>query len=380
MPTCRDWDARGMVAAVSAIALLFAFWYLAHNGIRLRGSSYMMGVGVFVLLSIAALYVGPIAPNGICTYGGKAKLILSCGGIPNGFWTADQYTVFQPAYPPGMTVVAMLIYCLSGGIFGTVWIQLVVPAVFAMIYIEMNPYNKGWDGFVAASLVCAFILSPLTLRMAVGFYAEPVAALLVLVGLNAIRADKSYRGWFFIGAAGLFRPEGLLIAGILWGMKELLGESCGFGQGGLRRKICSFFLALMPGFLWQLMVYAFGAKIQGFSFDGLPQFATSAQTLEAYVVDIFTGADLFGAVGLLTIVLVFKYRARMLSQRRMILSIAFLVVACAVGAVVMGFNRSSNIEWVLTTHAPRYLWLAFAPLVSEIVFSINVSHEVRQVE
>lgn len=75
--------------------------------------------------------------------------------------------------------------------------------------------GEGLRSPIRSLIALSFVLSPLAMRMAAGYYAEPMAALLVAMGLNAVKRGRSTRGWALVGVAALFRLECLVLAAAL---------------------------------------------------------------------------------------------------------------------------------------------------------------------
>ena len=107
---------REALALVLEAVLIFAPLVFAFG---LRGFSWWSLAASFLIaagLGYVALSHPLLAPNGLGTYGGKAKLLYACGGIPESFLNSAGGMALQPSYPPGLTLLAYLHFLLSGGV------------------------------------------------------------------------------------------------------------------------------------------------------------------------------------------------------------------------------------------------------------------------
>lgn len=197
---------EGILGVTVALAALFIFWHLARVRLPHHPILFFAALTVFVALSSVALRFGLTAPNGLATYAGKARLFILAHGIPDGFWSSCAYSVYQPSYPLAMVVFAFVAFGVSGS-FDVFWLQLFVPFVLSLIFVELSGRR-----LVAFMLAASYVLCPLAIKLAIGFYAEPLCALVLILGWKNLRVGKPAVGWMLIGMAGLVRHEGLLVA------------------------------------------------------------------------------------------------------------------------------------------------------------------------
>lgn len=197
---------EGILGVTVALAALFIFWHLARVRLPHHPILFFAALTVFVALSSVALQFGLTAPNGLATYAGKARLFILAHGIPDGFWSSCAYSVYQPSYPLAMVVFAFVAFGVSGS-FDVFWLQLFVPFVLSLIFVELSGRR-----LVAFMLAASYVLCPLAIKLAIGFYAEPLCALVLILGWKNLRVGKPAVGWMLIGMAGLVRHEGLLVA------------------------------------------------------------------------------------------------------------------------------------------------------------------------
>lgn len=350
---------QGLIGCTAVVGILFAGWLSLRSRRRLCRIDLLLGLAVFLTLAAMAVIAEPSAPNGIGTYGGKAKLFLSSGGIPLGFWRNCEFSVLQPSYPPAMTLVAMLAYFLSGFEFTTCWVQLLVPAMISCLYMELASRCNDWRSRAVAII---FAFSPLTINLASGFYAEPLAALAIAMGINLLMDGRSNRGWTLIGLAGLIRHEGLLIAGVIWCVAAV--ADCCAGRIRTRELMKSSFFALMPGVCWQILTWHMGASIQGFALNGAfsPDQMVIAATEYLKELTIECG---FGGGYLISAMLTYAavWRESGEYARRLGASMAILSIIAFCGALVMGFCTANDPIWIVETHSSRFLWMSGVPMV-----------------
>lgn len=192
---------------------------LESPGVRLRFLAtnkilFVCVVAFFVFAATAALTHTFLAPTGLGVYGGKAKLLYLNGGIPGGFFTDPAFSSYQPAYPPGLALLTLVSYWISGGCGE--WLTQLIP-VFAATAVLWLTVGGGAGSRLAVLWILAAFLNKQTLQMASFYYAEPFVALLVLLGWTRLRENREDRcGWMVLGAAGFFKTEGLIILFAVW--------------------------------------------------------------------------------------------------------------------------------------------------------------------
>ena len=248
-----DW-ASAIVCIV--IALGFVAW-LSSSAKGIRNQKFCLGVAACFFTATGALALTHtfVAPNGLGTVGGKARLLLLSAGLPTGFFTDGAFAPYQPTYPPGAAMLVLWGYSLAN-VSGEWLIQLVPCLWMSMLLGFLLTRASAWPERL---LVTAVFLTPLTVRLAILFYPESLVGLCVLVGWERIRHDSlDWFGWLVLGAAGWFKNEGLIYFGSL-ALAVLLLSPSDSRIRLLPRLVCG---ALLP-VAWQC-----GCRLAGASLDG----------------------------------------------------------------------------------------------------------------
>ncbi len=337
---------RGFAGTAAAILVLGALWYLSR-GRRLPSAGGAIGAAaVFVALCSVALRFGLTAPNGLAVYAGKAKLLLLAGGVPDGFWTSQDYAVYQPSYPFGMVLPALLAFFVGGGA-ETFCLQMFVPFVLSLVFLEISEGKNP----LAFLLGAAYVLCPVAQRLAIGFYAEPLCALVLIMGWKQVRNGNALWGWGMIGAAGLVRHEGLILAAALLAVSSAANR---------RFDARALLLALLPGVAWQVFALSVGSHLQGYEFGALPSLERIAEAGYEAFRRLISGFELSGIIVLAG--LLFAIRRK---WRSMPTAFAAFALAAIVAVSMLGFCNSGEFSWIAQTVLGRYLWLAAAVPVCE---------------
>ena len=362
----------GSSASVVLVVVLLAGLWLWFGGRTPPGGVRLLAaLGICAVLLAVALPGGLNAPNGLGVYGGKAKLICLLHGLPDGFWTAPEYAVFQPSYPPLMTLAALLSF-LVGGVSDRA-LQLFVPAVVALLFLELTRFApaRGRRRWLVFAVVSLFLLSPETVRLARGFYAEPLAMLFIACGWNALLDGRPRRGWLALGLSALVRPEGLVIAGISW-FVWIFGVSV---RRRWRATALSAALALSPGIAWQLAMRFLGARLYDYDLLHLPEFEcfvdARVQLVRATVGDFALNGGVFLFSALLVALSVAGVPGRPAGEgsgapsARRTVTAAVLVTALSLlaGAVLISFSTCPDREWLYEMTLPRYALLCVLPML-----------------
>lgn len=335
----------GFWGVIVALAMLFMLWRWARVRLPLHPLWVFAALIVFAALGSVALRFGLTAPNGLGTYAGKARLFILAHGIPDGFWSSCAYSVYQPSYPFAMVVFAFVFFVV-GDSFDVFWLQLFVPFVLSLIFIELAGRR-----LMAFALAVSYVLCPLAIKLAIGFYAEPLCALVLILGWKNLRVGKPIVGWALIGMAGLVRHEGLLIAVILCSVYMILKRSF---------KWKFFLLASGPGALWQLLMLVLGAHLQGYDFSQAPSLSGIVMGGVEAVRNLVIGRN-GSMIGTLAILMLLTRRNNA-TDWTIIVSFSLMISA---SVVLLSFSETCEFSWLVETVVGRFLWLAAAIPVCE---------------
>lgn len=300
---------------------------------------------VAVAMGAVALSHPLLAPNGLGTYGGRARLLYECGGIPSAFLESAGGSVLQPSYPPGLALLAYLHFALSGGC-GDRLVQMIVVFALSLVCLSMTRRAEKWTDAIPAALFC---LSPVAVRMAAGFYAEPSAALMLLAGMDRVRRGCMCSGCLVMGFAGLFRPEAGIVAA------AFAAGACAL-RGDVREKLSAIVLSLAPAVLWIVVRKWLGyGGVPDWDFRAAPNLGhvayaawCEARTLGVQVLPIAA-----------TALLVRPFRMTFMRNEVLatIVPTALLLLAIPLACA---FHTSPHAQWMIDNTIPRLLWYVFA--------------------
>lgn len=351
-------DGAGVSLSREVAALFVA---LALAVLALAASGGFRGVGkwpvaaslaVAVALGAAALSHPLLAPNGLGTYGGKAKLLYECGGVPAAFLGSAGGEVLQPSYPPGLTLLAWLHFALSGGC-GDRLVQMLVVFAMAALCFALTRRSKGP---VEALPVFLFCLSPVAVRMAAGFYAEPFAALALLLGWDLDGRGRRFAGALVMGLSGAFRPEAGVVA-------VLFAAAASANCGAWRGRLAMLAAAVAPSAAWQAVCGVLGyGGLYDWDFCAAPK--PGQVTYAAWVEAKALGLLVVPVVALAFLVHhVRKLRLCPWAVRALV-PMALLLAAIPLSC---GFYASPCADWMADNTVPRLVWYISAVPLFEIV-------------
>ena len=216
-----------------------------------------------------------------------------------------------------------------------------MPFALSLLFLELADCTSR---FVALAVALAMVSVPVAIKMAGGFYAEPLAALMLAMGLHRVWRQGDWAGWLMAGASGLFRHECIVLVIALWAAEKLLGA------GAKWRHLA---VAAAFTFAWESFAYFAGAKVYDFDFCSLPAVrrvllalaaAFSWKAVAAVVVLCAAGGRRCGHVA--------------------VASLLFLLAS----ALLASFNVTPHFEWFLANMMPRVAWLAVVPLAARAIF------------
>ena len=330
-----------LALSVEFALLLLCLRMLAGRApLSLTLSSVATALVVASLLGCIALSHTLLEPNGLGTYGGKAKLLFSCEGLPRDYFTTVAGNALQPSYPPGMTLLAYFHFLLSGGC-GDRLVQLLEAFAMGLVGIGLL---RGGSGPRAAVPVALYLLSPMAIRTTSGFYAEPFAALMLLVGWNRLVRGEVVRGALILGLSGMFRPE----AGVVAAAFALAG--C-WGQG-VRRSLTSAAVAALPAFAWMVTARLLGyGGVQDWDCLSVPRFGQMGYALLCEAR--FLGVTVIPVALVLYLVRPLHRPCIDRPARRALLAAAALML---IVPILCGFHASSHAAWMMDNTVPRFAW------------------------
>ncbi len=342
--------------ALMAAALLVALW-CRQLGCppRYRMVMSVLVLAYFVLMATVALRVGFTPPNGLAVYAGKAKLLFAGHGIPPGFWTQAEYAVFQPGYPPLQTLLAFCLRCLGSDVM----MLILMPTVMTSLLVALLGISGSCLRPLCTLLVVAYVLAPMSIRLNAGYYAEPLAALMLVCGAVFAFKGRLFPGAAVMGLAGLVRMDGMVLAVLaaLTCLFSLMTSVGGFT--GYAKNLAAVCLAAFPGAVWLTFIHCLGGGMPSFSitgeFDWGQCLAVAKSAFDILALD-FTETGL----PLLLCLIVLSLRTGTCFVERGILLVSYLGAAIAACAVGMGFHSSRDVEWMIETWLPRYLWLSMS--------------------
>ena len=334
-----------LALSVEFALLLLCLRMLAGRApLSLTLSSVATALVVASLLGCIALSHTLLEPNGLGTYGGKAKLLFSCEGLPRDYFTTVAGNALQPSYPPGMTLLAYFHFLLSGGC-GDRLVQLLEAFAMGLVGIGLL---RGGSGPRAAVPVALYLLSPMAIRTTSGFYAEPFAALMLLVGWNRLVRGEVVRGALILGLSGMFRPE----AGVVAAAFALAG--C-WGQG-VRRSLTSVAVAALPAFAWMVTARLLGyGGVQDWDCLSVPRFGQMGYALLCEAR--FLGVTVIPVALVLYLVRPLHRPCIDRPARRALLAAAALML---IVPILCGFHASSHAAWMMDNTVPRFAWYVLA--------------------
>lgn len=356
--------------ALMAAALLVVLWCRRPGcSPRYRMVMSVLVLAYFALMATIALRVGFTPPNGLAVYAGKAKLLFAGHGIPAGFWTQAEYSIFQPGYPPLQTLLAICLRCLGSDVM----MLILVPTVLASLLVVLLRIAGSGLRPLRILLVLAYAMAPMSIRLNAGYYAEPLAALALVCGVACAVKGRLLPGAAVMGLAGLVRMEGLVLAvlAVLPCLCNRKTSACGFA--GCAKSLAAVALAAFPGVMWQTLIHCLGCRIPGFSiawgFDWGQGLAVAKSGLGILGLDFTeTGIPL-----LLCLVLLSLRTGTCLAKCGILLGL-YLGATIAVGAVGMGFHSPRDVDWMIETWLPRYLWLSMSiPVAFCLAWRADVS-------
>ena len=232
--------------------------------------------------------------------------------------------------------------------------MLVVIAMAGVILALLRKSSCPWD----ALPVALFCLSPVAIRMAAGFYAEPFAALMLLMGWNMAGSGRRLTGALVMGLAGMFRPEAGVVAAVFAAGACMIGSMH-------RERLSALAASVAPTFAWCAICRALGWEtLPDWDVGTAPKFAqvvyaacSEAKSLELLVLPVAAVAFLVRPV----------CRMRLCTNAaRAFAPMALLLLAIPAAC---GFYVSPHGEWMVDNTIPRLGWYVSAVPLSGLLAS-----------
>ncbi len=335
---------KEMFGVIVVLGILVVICRLVSRGQAFSNKTIViLSFLMFCILAGTVLSHGLLPPNGLGVYGGKAKVLFLCGGFPSGFWQDAGYAVFQPSYPPGLAFLTYIAYLVSGGC-GDWLVQLIPVGGMALLFAALANRNMS---IMWLLVVGAFTLSPLSVKLATEFYAEPFSALFMILGIRRVVEHDGRIGWFTVGMAGLFRHEAVLLSLCLWLVFH-------FHLKHRTATLESLAVMLASQLVWQIFRIVVGAQIQDFDFTRHIDVLQIYKSFEI-VIDFFVvRAWRFGGVLLFaTLCWIGSIRE---STRHFVVLLLFMGLSISNVCVISGFYCGGSLDWMLETTLPRVFW------------------------
>ena len=349
---------RELLALVLEAALVFAPLFLLFGRHGFCWWSLVVSFSIAVGLGWIALSHPLLAPNGLGVYGGKAKLLYECGGIPESFLDSAGGMALQPSYPPGLTLLAYLHFLLSGGC-GDRLVQLVVVFALAALCLALL---RGASRPSCALPIVLFCVSPNAIRMASGFYAEPFVALLLVFGWRTMRNGRPFVGALVMGVAGLFRPEA--------GVAAALFAACGSAfRGNSKLALAVVVPALVPTVAWIATCRLLGyGGLADWNVMMMPRFGQVAYGALAVLDALWKQA-----IPVFALLFLVRSDGIKVCYRDVVSSIVPVALLFIAIPLVCGFYDAPYAKWMMDNTSPRLVWYLLAvPLFAAIGFPFAI--------
>ena len=331
------------------------------------------GGGVSVMSALVIMYASLalshtfVAPNGLGTVGGRAKLMLLSGGINGGFFTDPAFALYQPAYPPGAASLVLWCYALSG--FCGEWIVQLLPCV--LVAVMAGFLASRLRSALGVLMVVVVFTTPLSIRLATLFYPEVYVAIFCLLGWERVRDNRlDCIGWLLIGASGWFKNEGLVYFCSLATAVLVVSPHIGFRRLSLHVA----FGAALP-IAWHLGCRMAGASLDGYLLLGqlrIDQFLSAVYRALQYM---FCLAWQYAFLFPLALGLVLARRWRNGNLMTVVIGVMFAVAGFA---VIFSLSAALDFEWHLDS-MERLLWMPSLIILRECGCFLGGGTEVDQV-
>ena len=356
----KDWHSPWLELRQIASACMVAFCvcvlfaWLSGMSVRIEKRWVFAFAATAAIMAIGCLLTHTLrSPNGTAVYAGKAKLLFLTGGLPIEVFSNDDWKVFLPTYPIGLTLLTWLYYTFAGGCDN--WIVQIVAysGVVATAFLLLNSFRTTL-GKIAALL---FLVSVGSKQISAGFYPEGFMAAAILAAMMRIRSgDGDVVTWIIAGMAAMFKNEGLVFYCILFAALRLCGMKhlC---------RISRVVVGMLPAVVWQVFVRVSDGGLDGYALNGICTSVAHASTALLETAT-FVVKDWKGGIAVIPVFMICCLASRVVSGRRMrgFTPVVFFFVAMALCLVplVYCFCSTDHIRWRIHSSCFRLLWTVAA--------------------
>lgn len=263
-------DKAGLWAKVrqSAVAVLLVvlvcalFMRLSGVNLNFNAAWWCAFVSVAIVLALGCLLTHTLrSPNGTAVYAGKAKLLYLAGCLPDDFFVHDDWRVFLPVYPIGLTILTLIYYFIAGGCDNWMVQLLAFAGVLAASLLVFGSFRTR----VGRLLALLFLVSVGTKQIAAGFYPEGFVAASILAAMIRLRSGRGdIVAWGTAGVAAIFKNEGLVLYAMLY---------CALRMCGMRH-LCRPFCVIAgfaPAVAWFVLARMLGGSLDGYALNGIQE-------------------------------------------------------------------------------------------------------------
>lgn len=239
-------------------------------------------------------------------------------------------------------------------------VQMIVVFALSLVGLSMARRAEKWTDAIPAALFC---LSPVAVRMAAGFYAEPSAALMLLAGMDRVARLHVFRMPRHGHGGAVPSEAGIVAAAFAAGACALRGD--------VREKLSAIALSLAPAVLWI-------AVRKWLGYGGVPDWDfRAAPNLGHVAYAVWCEAKVLLGIFVVPIAAV-AFLARPFCKPclahdavsafvPMLFLLATVPLACA-------FHTSQHSQWMMDNTIPRLLWYISAVPLAVLVQKADIAN------
>ena len=346
---------RQFAAAAMLVVLVCAlFLRLSTVRIRLDAGQWVVFISVAVVLAAGCLLTHTLrSPNGTAVYAGKAKLLYLAGCLPDDFFVHDDWRVFLPVYPIGLTILTLIYYFIVGGCDNWVVQLLAFAGVLATSLLVFGSFRTR----VGCLLALLFLVSVGTKQIAAGFYPEGFVAASILAAMIRLRSGRGdIVAWGMAGLAAVFKNEGL----VLYAMLYFVLRMC--GMRNLCRPFCVI-VGFVPAVAWFVLARMLGGSLDGYALNGIHELVLHLWIALKEVLSCMA-RDWKGGIVMIPIFVAGDVVARVFMRQKakgFLQVVTLLVLISLIGLpIVYCFCSTFQIRWRIHSSCFRLLWTTAA--------------------